>query len=102
MRRQRDADRVILHVRRDDNSSHQILVFDDSRAVEDRIDLRIVSGSGPVKYFFQLGAAGVLHQELVEEPIKLRFRQRIGSLLLERVLRGHDEKGWLELANLSA
>ena len=50
----------------------------------------------------QLLAAAVLHEQLEEEAVELGLGQRVGALLLERVLRGHDEERLLELADLAA
>ena len=35
----------------------------------------------------------IVHQNLQEETVELGFGQRIGPFLLDRILRGHDEKG---------
>ncbi len=40
-------------------------------------------------------ASAVLNDQLVEESVQLRFGQRIGSFLFQRVLRGHhEERAW--------
>ena len=39
-----------------------------------------------------LGAVRVTDDDLEHEAVDLRFGQRIGAFLLERVLRGHDEE----------
>ena len=54
------------------------------------------------RIFLQLVAAGVLHEQLEEEAVELRFGQRIGAFLLERILRGHHEERLFELADLAA
>ena len=46
----------------------------------------------PLEYFSQFCGRRRRHQELKEEPIELRLRQRVGALELDRILRGkHDE-----------
>ena len=37
-----------------------------------------------------LGAVGGLHGDLEHEPVFLRFRQRVGAFVFDRVLRGED------------
>ncbi len=39
---------------------------------------------------------GIRHQNLHQEPVELRFGQRIGAFHLDGVLRGHHEEGRLQ------
>ena len=41
--------------------------------------------------------AGIVDQHVEHEPIELRFGQRIGSLLLDRILRGQHEERTIEI-----
>ena len=62
----------------------------------------LVAGGRAIEDHLQLLPAGILHDELEEEAVELRFGKRIGSFLLERVLRRHHEERLFELADLPA
>ena len=60
------------------------------------------AGGGAREHFGQLIGRRVAHQDLEEEPVKLRFRQRVGAFLVNRVLRRHDEERLDQLAQFAA
>src|ERR1022692_3575627 len=53
---------------------------------------RIEAGGVPVQDRDLVVALGQRHRKLEHEPVELRLRQRIGSLVLDRVLGGRDQK----------
>ena len=58
-------------------------------AVEQRLG-RIVAEHLRWRARISLVAVGVVDGDLEQEPVVLRFGQRIGSFVLDRVLRGED------------
>ena len=45
---------------------------------------------------------GVVHEDIEEKTVLLRFRQRVRPLLIDRVLRGDDEERAFQLIDLTA
>ncbi len=48
--------------------------------------------SNQAKNLFLCIAIGIIHHDVEQEAVQLRLGERVGSLLLDRVLRCHDEK----------
>ena len=72
--------------------AHQTLQPDDFLGRQHRHDV-VADGAGRCAGDFELLVErGVLHVHLEHEAVLLRFGQRIGSLLLDRVLRGQHEE----------
>ena len=102
MRRQDQADGVILHRRRDQHLAHQLLPLLDLVAVHDLLRRRPFAARGAVEDGRHLLAAGVVDDQLEEEAVELGFRQRIGAFLLDRVLRRHHEERLFQLVDGAA
>jgi len=67
--------------------------FSVGAAVEHGLRVVFVVGRRAVEDLPQFLAAAVLHEQLIEEAVELRFGQWIGAFLLQRVLRGeHVER----------
>ncbi len=47
-------------------------------------------------------AAGIVDDDLEHETVHLRFGQRVGSLLLDRVLRGHHQERFIQRKGFAA
>jgi len=102
MRRQHQAHGIILHMRSHRHIPDQPHELEQPLALENLLHGRLHPGCRPVQDFGELVARGVAHQNLEEEPVQLRFGQGIGPFLVNRVLRGHDKKGLVQPAQLSA
>ena len=102
MRRQHQPHRVILNVRRDHHFPHEPLMLNDRRAVQDLLDILLRPGRGSIENLSQLLPIRVPQLQLEEESIELGFGQWVRALLLDRVLRGHDEERPVELVGLGA
>ena len=97
MRSQRRSDDVILHVRGNDDALDQVLGLNDFFPAHHAFDVRLVAGGRAVEDLRQLVFVRVPHHQLVEETVHLRFGQRIGALLLDRILSGHHEERLFQL-----
>ena len=66
---------------------------DDFLGRDDRLDVerRLARGHGFENGAF-LGAVRIADDDLHHEAVHLRFGQRIGALLLQRILRGEHQK----------
>ncbi len=102
MRSEHEAHGIILHVRCDGDFAHEFHEFHERVAVEDFVDLGFRAGGGAVDDFFQVRCARIADENLEEETVELRFGQWIRAFLINRVLRGHDEEGFGELAKFAA
>jgi hypothetical protein len=79
-----------------------LLNFDDLFAVEDRLG-RATHGPGVRLHDLELlGVGGVVDFDHEHEAVELRFRERVGPLLLDRILGGEDEEGIGERMILTA
>src|SRR5262245_30483533 len=97
MRRKCDTDGIVLHVRRKNDSLYELLRTDDLITAHDGMNLRRVTGGGAIENGLELLPAGRLNDQFEEKPIKPRLWQRIGALLLDRILRRHNEERLFEL-----
>ena len=64
--------------------------------LQDRLDLAPEAIEGDIHDLALVAGAGVADHHLEHEAVDLGLGQRVGSLLLDRVLRGQDEKRLVE------
>ncbi len=64
--------------------------------------MRLLAAGRPVENDAELFAGRVADDQLEQEAVELRLRERVGPLLLDRVLRRHDEERFLERVDLAA
>ena len=81
-----------LYMLSDDHALHELLVGDDLLRIQHRANFRLMPRRRPVQDLVQLLPPAVLNAQLIKESIQLCFGKRIGSLLLQRVLRRHHEE----------
>ena len=87
-----DVHREIVNVIWHRHALDQFLILENLLAVDPGLNgLRCVAGglAGNTQF---LVAVGVLNLHKKHEPVELRFRQGVGTLLLDRVLRGQHKK----------
>ena len=80
-------------MRSHDDSPGELLGLENVLPVENRLDVVSDVFRGPTHNRVQLFPGRVGNNDLEEKAVKLGFGKRIGSLLLDRVLGGHDKKG---------
>src|SRR5678816_1983640 len=102
MRSHHDADRVFLHGSCDRYRLDGLAHFQNLRSVEDAIHLRLLSPRRAVQNCVKAGQRWVVHLELHEETIELRFGQRVSPLHLQGVLRCENEKRRVQLVRYLA
>ncbi len=93
--------RVINHVLAGGHLPHELLDPEDVAPLEDRLNValdRLRGGQNDLSLFIPRGVTDV---DGKHEPVELGFRQRIGSFLLDRVLRGHHEERQVERIGLA-
>ena len=61
--------------------------------LDDSLNRGLIEGHGPLKNRLQLGLTRIVDQHLQQEAVKLGFRQRVGTLHFQRILRRHHEEG---------
>ena len=92
---------VVVEVVRDGHAADELLESDDLLAV-DEFGKRLLRGSsGFAGDLFLLFGGWVFHLDEKHEAVELSFGQRIGSLLLDRVLGGEDKERGFEGVGLS-
>ena len=96
MRRQREPDRVVLNVRRDDDFADQLLQANERFAVDHFLGLRPLVASGAIENDRQLLARGIADDQLEHEAVELRLGKRVGPFLFDGILGRHDEERLLE------
>ena len=90
---QHERDAVAPQVVGDRDSPGQPRKLDDPLAVEDRLGVGLDRFGRAVEDRLHLRGGRELDQQLEEEPVELRFGERVGSFHLERVLgRQHEER----------
>ena len=97
MRSERQPNRIGLHRPGDGHRPRDVAHLQNLRTVEHARHARIRVARRPLEDLVHGLLGRILHLQLEEEPIELRFRERIRALHLERVLRGEHEKRLLEL-----
>ncbi len=84
---------VANHVIGDRHFAHDALQFEDLLCRQHRLDVVDSARRGRRRATFKLFVeVGIVHEHLEHEAVLLGFRQRIGSFLLDRVLRGEHEE----------
>ena len=96
MRRQRQADRVVLHRPRHRHFARGLAHLQDLALRQHPIHLGLARVGRPIEHFVQFVHAWKAHLQLEEEPVELRFGQRIRTLHLERVHGGQHEERLLQ------
>ena len=66
------------------------------------LDLAQLAGGHAAGDLPLLGAAGIVDLDVQQEAVELRFGQRVGAFLLERVLRGQHEERRGQLVHRAA
>ena len=68
-------------------------------AIDDRVQLDLVAAAlqPPSEQLELRGAVRVADADPQQEAVELRLRQRVGPLVLDRVLRGEDQERALQL-----
>ena len=94
--RRDDVQDVILHLVIQVNGGGRLLHVGELRRIEDRLDLAPQAIQGDIHDLALVARAGIADHHLEHEAVNLSFGQRVGSLLLDRVLRGQDEKRLVE------
>ena len=84
------------------HAAHEPLQFQNLVAAQDRNDFVHDERCRPSGDLELLVEARVLDEHLEHEPVLLRFGQRVGPFLLDRVLRGQDEERVAELVPRAA
>jgi len=84
-------------VRRDQHLPAHGTDLQDGFAVHHRRQALLLALDGALHDAVQFPAAGISHQNLHEEAVKLGLRQRIGALHLDGILRGHHQERRLQL-----
>src|SRR3954467_5532274 len=91
-----DRERVVDHVRRRRNVADQMTHRFDVGGGGDRPDCRFLVARRRRQDAVLLRRRRVVDDDVEHEAIELRFRQRVGAFLLDRVLRGEDEQRTLQ------
>src|SRR5262249_11717387 len=97
MRRQYEANRVVLHRRRDQYLANQLLPTANLLAVHDLLGFWPFIARRAVEDRHQLFSRGIVDEQLKKETIELGLRQGIRSFLFEWILRRHDEEWLLQM-----
>src|SRR5262245_12767703 len=87
MRRHHDPDCVFLYGPRNGYCFHCLPHFQNLRTVEDAIYLRLLSFGCAIQNRVKAGQSRIVHLQLHEETVELRFGQRVRSFHFQRVLR---------------
>src|SRR5262249_26843115 len=95
-RRPHQLARIRRHRPRDEHLAYRPLRFEDRLAVEHCRDLRQLARCRRLSDGQLLLEAGVIDEDLEHEAVELGLGQRIGSLLLDRVLRAEHEERLLQ------
>ena len=94
--RQHEADGIVPDVRRHKQFRCHGSQFEDLPAVKHGVHLRLDRHSGPLHDRRELVPLGILNQDLHEEAVQLRLRQRVCAFHFQRVLRRHHQERLLE------
>ena len=97
-----DVQDVILHLVIEVDRGGRLLHVGKLARIEHGLDLAPQAIERDVHDLALLARAGIADDHLEHEAVNLGFGQRIGSLLLDRVLRGQDEKRLVERERLVA
>ncbi len=97
LRRHHQIDRVTLHVRGHQNVAAHAPQLHNFLAIQNRPQMRLFLLRGARDDGAQVLARRIAHQNLHQEPVELRLRQRIRALHLDRILRGHHQKRRFQL-----
>jgi hypothetical protein len=95
-RRADDVERVPQHRLGHRHLAHQLLELDQILAADRPFELRILNRRRRPHDVDLLVVRRVLDDDVEHEAIELRFRQRIGALELDRVLRREDVERLVE------
>ena len=87
---------VALNLRIDPDQTQGDLGRRETSSIDDSVRDGRGSLQPALQHLQFLVAAWIVDTNLHQEPIELRFRQRIGPFVLDGVLRGEDEKGFTE------
>ena len=79
------------------DASDHVLELEDRGSVHHLFEIGLgVAGHATHDVEF-LGVARILHHDVEQKAVELRFGQRVGALLLDRVLRRQDKERFIEL-----
>ncbi len=101
-RRACEVHRETGHMPRHRDATHGVLVRQQRGAVQDRADLGVGVHRGLHHDVLLLGELRILDEGVHQEAVLLRLGQRVGALLINRVLRGQHEERLRELPRLAA
>src|SRR6266851_3880352 len=89
-----DLERVIVQAGVYFDVCNGVLHGENIADIRDRIERieRIIANALAENFLFRF-VGGIAHFDAHQETVELRFRQRIGAVMLDRILRGDDEKG---------
>ena len=82
--------------------SYRLLAFDDGLAVDYGFQFRLEGRGGLLHDLAFLIARRVIDDHLKKETVSLGFGKMIGAFLLDRVLGGQNEEGFLKVIGLPA
>src|SRR5579884_1226725 len=91
-RQARELHGVADHVRRDRHLADDVLHFQNVRRRQDALDLWDVRRCRLLNDAELFLFVGIIDEDIEHEAVLLRFGQRIGAFLLDRVLRRQDEE----------
>ena len=101
-RRGDQIEHVLLDLVVDVHAAERFARLEHVRATRARLELRQLGEAGAPQDLLFLGALGVADPDLEHEAVALRLGQRIGALLLDRILGREDQERLLELQALVA
>ena len=97
LRGHHQVDGVILHVRRNQHLLRYRTQFGNLLAVHDRPQIDFFLLHGALDDAAQIVARRIGDQNLHQEAVELRFRQRIGAFHFDGILRGHHQERRFQL-----
>ena len=86
MRGQIQPHQVILHMRRKNHLPHHPLPLQNLWSIHHLLKLDLVVSRRPLDDRVQILSAAVAHHQLEKETVELGFGERVGSLLLYRIV----------------
>src|SRR5690606_19134809 len=101
MRREHDANGVILDVRRDHDVADETAPGEDLLPVHDALGRCLGASHRAIEHVREVLPRGEADEDLEEEAVELRLRKRVGAVHLEGVLGRHDEEWLLEPMHLA-